>query len=133
MAEVRASLLSTRQSSKTKGLRLNIPRILTVQTSTYCKAPPPRPVFSFFCIPDARKARSFFTTRTIPIPDCFSAAKPTSKTSKEIYVGMQGASEFVFSGVLGHFNYTPQLPEIANPVLLTFGRYDTMRPPVIDA
>eukprot|EP00439_Symbiodinium_sp_Y106_P063195 s1011_g9.t1 len=76
---------------------------------------------------------SFFTTRTIPIPDCFNAAKPTSNTSKAIYVGMQGASEFVFSGVLGHFNYTPQLPEIENPVLLTFGRYDTMRPPVIDA
>ncbi|CAE7252665.1 pip [Symbiodinium natans] len=76
---------------------------------------------------------SFFTTRTTPVPDCFNAAKPTSNTSMEIYVGMQGASEFVFSGVLGGFNYTPRLPQIANPVLLTFGRYDTMRPPVVDA
>ena len=32
-------------------------------------------------------------------------------------MGMQGASEFVFSGVLGGFNYTPRLPEIQNPAL----------------
>jgi len=76
---------------------------------------------------------SFFTTRTVPIPDCFLKAKPSSATSLQIYVGMQGASEFTVGGVLAKMNFTPQLGEIKNPVLLTHGRYDTMRPPVIDA
>jgi len=76
---------------------------------------------------------SFFTVRTTPTPDCFKVAEPTSNTSREIYVGMQGASEFTVGGVLASMNFTPRLHEIRNPVLITHGRFDTMRPPVIDA
>ena len=48
--------------------------------------------------------------------------------NKEIYVGMQGDSEFTMKGTLEHFNYTGRLKSITIPVLLTSGRYDTMRP-----
>ncbi|CAE8605732.1 unnamed protein product [Polarella glacialis] len=75
---------------------------------------------------------SFFTVRTTPLPDCVKKGVNLSNTSREIYVGMQGASEFVIGGVLATFNFTPRLHEIRNPVLLTHGRYDTMRPPVVD-
>ena len=44
---------------------------------------------------------------------------------------MQGASEFVIGGVLTNFNTTGLLPNIRRPTLLTSGRFDTMRPPVL--
>mmetsp|Transcript_93919 Transcript_93919/g.205644 ORF Transcript_93919/g.205644 Transcript_93919/m.205644 type:complete len:448 (+) Transcript_93919:183-1526(+) len=75
----------------------------------------------------------FFTTRTTPLASCFADAAPTSNISKEIYVKMQGPSEFSVGGVLAATNFTPRLKEIKVPVLLTHGKYDTMRPPVIDA
>ena len=72
---------------------------------------------------------TFFTVRTAPGPDCFVAS--AKGLNKAIYVGMQGASEFTMSGVLGHFNVTARLHEIKVPVLLTSGRFDTMRPSVV--
>lgn len=78
---------------------------------------------------------AFFTVRTVPTPDCFltSAMNMLSKTSKEIYVGMQGASEFTMSGVMSALNLTGRLGQIPNPVLLVSGKFDTMRPPTVDA
>lgn len=73
----------------------------------------------------------FFTCRTVPAPDCLDAAE--SGMNHWIYVSMQGASEFTAGGVLAHFNTTPRLPTVRVPVLLASGRYDTMRPPVVDA
>jgi proline-specific peptidase len=73
----------------------------------------------------------FFTVRTTPAPDCFQQSERGSNSI--IYVGMQGASEFAFGGVLAHFNTTPRLTTIRVPVLLTSGTFDTMRPPVVDA
>lgn len=72
-----------------------------------------------------------FTCRTQPAPDCFVAI--SDGINPEIYVGLQGPSEFTFGGVLGGFNTTPRLHTIDIPVLLTSGEYDTMRPPVVDA
>merc|ERR1712070_335040 len=53
--------------------------------------------------------------------------------NKDIYVAMQGASEFTIGGVLASLNLTAQLPQVTNPVLLTYGTYDTMRPACVDA
>ena len=72
---------------------------------------------------------TFFTLRTAPAPDCFT--KSASGLNEEIYVGMQGASEFTVSGVLGNLNVTGRLNEIEVPVLLTHGRFDTMRPSIV--
>ena len=47
--------------------------------------------------------------------------------------GMQGPFEFTFQGTLGGFNLTSQLHTITTPVLLTSGKFDTMRPPVVNA
>eukprot|EP00747_Dinoflagellata_sp_TGD_P209562 gnl/TRDRNA2_/TRDRNA2_82944_c1_seq1.p1 gnl/TRDRNA2_/TRDRNA2_82944_c1~~gnl/TRDRNA2_/TRDRNA2_82944_c1_seq1.p1 ORF type:complete len:279 (+),score=48.97 gnl/TRDRNA2_/TRDRNA2_82944_c1_seq1:56-838(+) len=74
---------------------------------------------------------SFFTVRTYPPPDCFR--RVFDHWNKEIYVGMQGESEFAIGGVLEYFNLTARLHEIEVPVLLTSGTYDTMRPPVVRA
>jgi len=46
---------------------------------------------------------------------------------------MQGASEFTISGVLGDLDLTSRLPELSVPVLLTHGKYDTMRPSTVKA
>jgi proline iminopeptidase len=45
-----------------------------------------------------------FTCRTAPLPDCFLESE--KHFNKEIYVGMQGASEFTIAGVLGDLNIT---------------------------
>eukprot|EP00931_Biecheleriopsis_adriatica_P055997 TRINITY_DN33197_c0_g1_i1.p1 TRINITY_DN33197_c0_g1~~TRINITY_DN33197_c0_g1_i1.p1 ORF type:complete len:447 (-),score=67.78 TRINITY_DN33197_c0_g1_i1:189-1529(-) len=76
----------------------------------------------------------FFTSRTVPLADCLlkAVANLDSDVSKSIYVGMQGHSEFSIGGVLGSMNLTGRLPQISVPVLLTHGRYDTMRPPVVE-
>ena len=71
----------------------------------------------------------YFTLRTEPVPDCWLAAE--AGANPEIYVAMQGPSEFAMSGVLAHVNLTARLPEIQVPVLLSHGRYDTMRPSVV--
>lgn len=73
-----------------------------------------------------------FTCRTAPLPDCVVHCE--MNFNKEIYVGMQGASEFTIGGVLGNLNITHRLAELTElPVLLTHGRYDTMRPAVVQA
>jgi proline-specific peptidase len=73
-----------------------------------------------------------FTCRTAPLPDCFVHSENNVNT--EIYVGMQGASEFTIGGVLGDLNITHRLTELQDlPVLLTHGQYDTMRPAVVQA
>jgi proline-specific peptidase len=73
-----------------------------------------------------------FTCRTAPLPDCFVHSENNINT--EIYVGMQGASEFTIGGVLGDLNITHRLTELQDlPVLLTHGQYDTMRPAVVQA
>mmetsp|Transcript_13837 Transcript_13837/g.30124 ORF Transcript_13837/g.30124 Transcript_13837/m.30124 type:complete len:426 (-) Transcript_13837:1310-2587(-) len=72
---------------------------------------------------------TFFTLRTAPAPDCFTASG--EGINKDIYVGMQGASEFGVSGVLGDWNVTGRLHEIDIPVLLTHGAFDTMRPSIV--
>ena len=71
----------------------------------------------------------FFTLRTEPAPDCWLTAN--AQTNMEIYVAMQGPSEFTMSGVLEHTNVTGRLHEITVPVLLSHGRYDTMRPSIV--
>ena len=72
-----------------------------------------------------------FTVRTYPAPDCFKRA--AGLLNEEIYVGMQGASEFTIGGVLASWSVTAQLPRVRTPTLLTHGRFDTMRPPVLRA
>jgi len=72
-----------------------------------------------------------FTIRTAPFPDCFLDA--ARGVNEEIYVGMQGASEFTIAGALGTLNITHRLVNIDVPVLLTHGIYDTMRPAVVQA
>ena len=72
-----------------------------------------------------------FTIRTAPFPDCYLESSRTA--NEEIYVGMQGASEFTIAGTLGTLNITHRLVEIQVPVLLTHGKYDTMRPAVVQA
>lgn len=72
-----------------------------------------------------------FTCRTAPLPDCFLHS--STKSNEEIYVAMQGASEFTIAGTLGTLNITHRLVEIDVPVLLTHGKYDTMRPAVVEA
>jgi proline iminopeptidase len=74
---------------------------------------------------------TFFTLRTSPAPDCFTRAE--EKVNQEIYVGMQGPSEFTVSGTLERFNVTGRLHELNIPVLLTHGKYDTMRPSIVKA
>jgi len=72
---------------------------------------------------------TFFTLRTAPAPECFTSA--VEGLNEEVYVGMQGPSEFTLSGVLGDFDILDRLKEIEVPVLLTHGIYDTMRPSTV--
>ena len=72
---------------------------------------------------------TFFTLRTAPAPDCFLEA--LDGVNKQIYDGMQGPSEFQMAGTLSDFNVTGRLHEIDVPVLLTAGKYDTMRPSIV--
>ena len=73
---------------------------------------------------------TFFTLRTTPVPDCFMKSRQTS--NHEIYVAMQGQSEFTMSGTLSDFNTTGRLSQLSHiPVLLTHGTYDTMRPSIV--
>ena len=72
-----------------------------------------------------------FTIRTAPYPDC--CLDSFGNMNEEIYVGMQGESEFTIGGTLGALNITHRLAGVRVPVLLSHGRYDTMRPPVVRA
>ena len=72
----------------------------------------------------------FFTLRTQPSPDCWIDSE--NQQNAEIYTAMQGPSEFTMQGVLGNFNVTGRLKEIEVPVLLSHGKYDTMRPSIVE-
>lgn len=74
---------------------------------------------------------SFFTVRMIPRPTCWDDT--LAGFNDAIYTALQGPSEFTVGGALQYFNTTPQLNEINLPVMLSSGKYDTMRPPVLDA
>ena len=71
--------------------------------------------------------RRMNSSGTAPAPDCFTAIFKAGVWNKEIYVRMQGASEFAMSGVLENFNTTPRLPSILRPVLLTSGKVQLFR------
>jgi len=73
---------------------------------------------------------SKFTLRTFPPPDCWMDSLDQANTA--IYSGMQGPSEFSMSGTLARVNLTGRLAELqTTPVLLTHGKYDTMRPVIV--
>ena len=74
---------------------------------------------------------SQFTIRTAPYPDCFLDS--SDGMNEEIYVGMQGESEFTIGGKLRTLNITHRLVDVRVPVLLSHGKYDTMRPAVVRA
>merc|ERR1712238_549525 len=50
----------------------------------------------------------------------------------EIYVKMQGVSEFVAGGVMADMNLTGQLGIIRVPTLVSHGFYDTMAQPTVE-
>jgi len=66
----------------------------------------------------------FFTSRTIPIADCM--VRSDQYGNNDIYVQMQGASEFTVGGVLANWNITGKLHLIEAETLVTRGEYDTM-------
>lgn len=78
------------------------------------------PIYSQF----DRTLASQFTLRIIPTPDCFKKCLATC--NNEIYVKMQGASEFTIGGVLENWSITDRLHHITVPTLVIRGEYDTM-------
>lgn len=72
-----------------------------------------------------------FTIRTVPFPDCWLDSE--DQVNMDIYTAMQGPNEFGMSGVLADFNVTGRLKEVEVPVLLSHGKYDTMRPSIVYA
>jgi len=79
----------------------------------------------------ANAVTAFSVCRTSPLPDCYRQSERTM--NKEIYVRMQGPSEFTNGGVLAGFNTTGRLHELASlPILLTYGKFDTIAPVVVE-
>lgn len=72
-----------------------------------------------------------FTVRTAPKPDCF--LRSVRKMSPVIHELLWGPSEFVATGPLADWNVTGQLHRIKTPTLVTFGRFDEMRPRCVAA
>jgi len=72
----------------------------------------------------------FWTVRTTPMPDCVRTTFETM--NRDIYVAIQGESEFTVGGKLEFMNLTSRLSSIQVPTLITSGRFDTMTPPVIE-
>jgi len=71
-----------------------------------------------------------FTFRTFPAPEC--VAQGGTVFNEEVYVRMQGPSEFsITNSVMYDMDLSPELRNISVPVLLTNGKYDTMRGPNI--
>ena len=58
----------------------------------------------------AKAMEARFTVRTYPPPDCYTRA--SGLMNDEIYVGIQGASEFTIGGVLAGWNITARLPAL---------------------
>jgi len=67
---------------------------------------------------------SQFTTRQVPSPNCWHDCFKAINT--EIYVTIQGPSEFTIKGVLEHWNVTPKLGSVNVPAIVIRGEYDTM-------
>ena len=66
-----------------------------------------------------------FSCRLVPKPDCWFRC--FEGMNKEIYVAMQGASEFTFGGVLKGWNVTDDIKRhVKCPTLVIRGEYDTM-------
>jgi proline-specific peptidase len=78
-----------------------------------------------------RVLTDFFTCQTAPALDCMNDAD--AGMNEDIYVGMQGPFEFSIAGSLEHYNITARLAELTHlPVLLRSGKFDTMRPKVVE-
>jgi len=72
----------------------------------------------------------FFVLRLQPMPDCLAAS--FANFNPEIYVKMQGPSEFEAGGILGDMNLTGKLGVIRVPTLVSHGLYDTMAQPCVE-
>jgi proline iminopeptidase len=80
--------------------------------------------------PDYQEAMMAFYARHVcrldPWPDCMN--RTIEKMGHEVYGHMWGPSEFTMTGTLKDYDCTSRLHEIAQPVLLTCGRYDEATP-----
>ena len=66
-----------------------------------------------------------FTTRQVPAPECWGEC--LRGQNEEIYVGMQGASEFTFGGVLKGWSIVERNRACLRvPTLVLAGEFDTM-------
>jgi proline iminopeptidase len=66
-----------------------------------------------------------------PVVRCFNHLDNT-KVSKQIYVIMQGPSEFGLSGRLSNWDIKDRLKEIRVPALMVGAKYDTMDPAAME-
>lgn len=66
-----------------------------------------------------------------PVVRCFTHLNNT-KVSKEIYVMMQGPSEFGIAGRLAKWDIKDRLKEIKIPTLMVGAKYDTMDPKAME-
>jgi proline iminopeptidase len=66
-----------------------------------------------------------------PVVRCFTHLN-TTKVSKEIYVLMQGPSEFGIAGRLANWDIKSRLKEIKIPALMVGAKYDTMDPKAME-
>jgi proline iminopeptidase len=66
-----------------------------------------------------------------PVTRCFTHLN-TTKVSKEIYVMMQGPSEFGASGRLANWDIKNRLHEIRIPTLMVGAKWDTMDPKAME-
>ena len=67
-----------------------------------------------------------------PVVRCFTHLNTTER-SKEIYVMMQGPSEFGITGKLTNWDIMNRLKEIKIPTLMVGAKYDTMDPKAMEA
>lgn len=73
---------------------------------------------------------TLFLIRTQPVPSCVSDS--FAGVNINIYYGLYGKDDFSIGGKMEDFNITSRLHQIEVPVLLTSGRYDDVRPRVVD-
>jgi proline iminopeptidase len=66
-----------------------------------------------------------------PVVRCFTHLNGT-KVSKQVYVMMQGPSEFGASGRLENWDIKNRLKEIKIPTLMVGAKYDTMDPKAME-
>ena len=73
---------------------------------------------------------TLFLIRTQPVPSCVSDS--FAGVNVNIYYGLFGKDDFSIGGKIEDFNITSRLDQIEVPVLLTSGRYDDVRPRIVD-